>query len=124
RRFRPVRPVRRLRRHALHPLFHPQALAPLPLREREGPAAKLWEGEGVTYETGTPPHPARAARESTLSRTGRGASSPALHPRAPLASGAAIPWGRRGANLQPRPVFSWGHFPFLELFARGDIRRH
>ena len=35
-----------------------------------------------------------------------------LHPTRPLASGARIPWGRRGANLRQRPVFSWGLFRF------------
>ena len=32
--------------------------------------------------------------------------------------------GACGANPLLRPVFRMGHIPFLELFARGDIRRH
>src|SRR5438309_3533362 len=43
-----------------------------------------------------------------------------LHRRAPLASGRGHPMGRRGANLQQRPVFSWGqHFRFWS-FSRVD----
>ena len=49
----------------------------------------------------------------------------ALHRRAPLARGRANPWGRAGLSPFQRPVFRIGAtFQFLELFARGDIRRH
>ena len=37
---------------------------------------------------------------------------------------AAQPMGACGANHGQRPVFRMGHIPFLELIARGDIRRH
>jgi protein ImuB len=52
-------------------LAHYQPLSPL--REREGPAAKRWEGEGALWPPrSTPPHPARAARESPSPARGEG----------------------------------------------------
>jgi putative oxygen-independent coproporphyrinogen III oxidase len=43
-----------------------------PLREREGPKPEAWEGEGLSGTPGTPPHPARAARESPSPARGEG----------------------------------------------------
>ena len=44
-----------------------------PLREREGPKPKAWEGEGASIPLASPPHPARAARESPSPARGEGA---------------------------------------------------
>jgi protein ImuB len=51
-----------------------------PSREREGPVAEQWEGEGMTGANCTPPLPARASRESTLSRRGERGLLEALTP--------------------------------------------
>jgi putative oxygen-independent coproporphyrinogen III oxidase len=43
-----------------------------PSREREGPKPEAWEGEGASHPVSSPPHPARAARESPSPARGEG----------------------------------------------------